>query len=50
MISPYIKMWDEAIQVILDYMPIPLYVPYLKQLQKEKAPYSLTVKDFLAGL
>jgi hypothetical protein len=34
MINPQIKMWDEAIQVILDYMPVPLYVPYLKQSQK----------------
>jgi len=29
-ISPFIKMWDEAIQVILDCMPTPVYLPYLK--------------------
>jgi hypothetical protein len=31
MISPYIKMWDEAIQVIMDFMPTPLYIPYFKE-------------------
>jgi len=43
-------MWDEAIQIILDYMPIPFYVPYLKQPPQPNAPYSLTVNDFIAGL
>jgi hypothetical protein len=28
--SPSVKMWDEAFQVILDYSPSPLIVPYLK--------------------
>ena len=50
MISPYVKLWDEAIQVIMDFMPTTLYVPYLKEGQSNKEVYSLTVDDFLSAL
>ena len=30
LLSPHIKMWDESIQVIMDFMPTPFYLPYLK--------------------
>lgn len=50
MISPYIKMWDEAIQVIMDFMPTPLCVPYLKPDTDKSEHYELTVDDFLSAL
>lgn len=43
-------MWDEAIQVIMDFMPTPFYVPYLKHSTDKSAHYELTVDDFLAAL
>lgn len=50
LISPYIKMWDESIQVIMDFMPTPFYVPYLKDHQNKDEHYSLTIDDFLSAL
>jgi hypothetical protein len=50
MISPYVKMWDEAIQVIMDFMPTPFYVPYVKPSLDKSNHYELSVEDFLAAL
>ena len=43
-------MWDEAIQVIMDFMPTPFYLPYLKESKNEHEHYNLTVDDFLSAL
>lgn len=50
MISPDIKIWDEAIQVIMDFMPTPFYVPYLKKSQGKIEAYELNLDDFLSAL
>ena len=43
-------MWDESIQVIMDFMPTPFNVPYLKDYQNKDEHYSLTIDDFLSAL
>ena len=43
-------MWDESIQVIMDFMPTPFYLPYLKPSDNKNEHYSLTIDDFLSAL
>jgi hypothetical protein len=43
-------MWDEAFQLILDCMPSPIIVPYLKPNTNKDDLYRLSLDDFVSGL
>lgn len=48
LLAESIKMWDEAIQIILDLQPVPLIVPYLQA--KPAKVYRPSVEDFEMAL